>query len=92
MFFLKCASLRLNLVCLSLNLAHSPTLLKLRSRHYCYYRHPIAAKKKGSHKGCPLNSGAGKRSRTPDLRITNALLYQLSYAGNTSFSSLQRMA
>ena len=26
-------------------------------------------------------SGAGKRSRTPDLRITNALLYQLSYAG-----------
>ena len=25
--------------------------------------------------------GAGKRSRTPDLRITNALLYQLSYAG-----------
>ena len=27
--------------------------------------------------------GAGKRSRTPDLRITNALLYQLSYAGVT---------
>ena len=27
--------------------------------------------------------GAGKRSRTPDLRITNALLYQLSYAGPT---------
>lgn len=26
-------------------------------------------------------SGAGKRSRTPDLRITNALLYQLSYTG-----------
>ncbi len=26
--------------------------------------------------------GAGKRSRTPDLRITNALLYQLSYSGN----------
>ncbi len=25
--------------------------------------------------------GAGKRSRTSDLRITNALLYQLSYAG-----------
>jgi allantoin racemase len=25
--------------------------------------------------------GAGKRSRTPDLRITNALLYQLSYSG-----------
>ena len=26
--------------------------------------------------------GAEKRSRTPDLRITNALLYQLSYPGN----------
>ena len=29
-----------------------------------------------------LADGAGKRSRTPDLRITNALLYQLSYSGN----------
>ena len=27
-------------------------------------------------------SGAGEESRTPDLRITNALLYQLSYAGD----------
>ncbi|MEN9358021.1 MAG: hypothetical protein RL695_2192 [Pseudomonadota bacterium] len=27
------------------------------------------------------NSGAGEKSRTPDLRITNALLYQLSYTG-----------
>jgi hypothetical protein len=27
------------------------------------------------------NNGAGKRSRTSGLRITNALLYQLSYAG-----------
>jgi hypothetical protein len=25
--------------------------------------------------------GAGKRNRTPDLRITNALLYRLSYSG-----------
>jgi hypothetical protein len=25
--------------------------------------------------------GAGERSRTPDLRITNALLYLLSYTG-----------
>jgi hypothetical protein len=25
--------------------------------------------------------GAGDRNRTDDLRITNALLYQLSYAG-----------
>ena len=34
----------------------------------------------------PLDSqcdfiGAGEKSRTPDLRITNALLYQLSYTG-----------
>ena len=27
-------------------------------------------------------NGAGEESRTPDLRITNALLYQLSYTGN----------
>ena len=27
-------------------------------------------------------TGAGNRSRTCDLRITNALLYQLSYTGN----------
>ena len=27
------------------------------------------------------DSGAGDRSRTYDLRITNALLYQLSYTG-----------
>ena len=30
------------------------------------------------------NNGAGEKSRTPDLRITNALLYQLSYAGVAS--------
>ncbi len=28
--------------------------------------------------------GAGEKSRTPDLRITNALLYQLSYTGVAS--------
>jgi hypothetical protein len=27
--------------------------------------------------------GAGEESRTPDLRITNALLYQLSYTGGS---------
>lgn len=30
-------------------------------------------------------NGADERSRTPDLRITNALLYQLSYIGLTNF-------
>src|SRR5690606_17755782 len=53
----------------------------------------------GNKKGQPWaalsnNSGAGKRSRTPDLRITNALLYQLSYAGllraRCAFSSTPR--
>ena len=28
-------------------------------------------------------AGAGERNRTLDLRITNALLYRLSYTGNT---------
>ena len=28
-----------------------------------------------------IRNGADKRSRTSDLRITNALLYQLSYIG-----------
>jgi hypothetical protein len=28
-----------------------------------------------------MKLGAGKRNRTPDLRITNALLYRLSYSG-----------
>ena len=41
-----------------------------------------APSKRAARVGGPsTSSGAGKRSRTPDLRITNALLYQLSYAG-----------
>ena len=32
-------------------------------------------------KNAPSSVGAGDRSRTYDLRITNALLYQLSYTG-----------
>jgi hypothetical protein len=31
--------------------------------------------------------GAGEKSRTPDLRITNALLYQLSYTGMIAHGS-----
>ena len=31
--------------------------------------------------------GAGEKSRTPDLRITNALLYQLSYTGKAGHYS-----
>jgi hypothetical protein len=34
----------------------------------------------------PRNSGAGARTRTEDLLITNQLLYQLSYAGLTEGS------
>ncbi len=32
----------------------------------------------------PLLFGAGEETRTPDPRITNALLYQLSYTSRTS--------
>lgn len=32
-----------------------------------------------------VRSGAGERSRTLDLRITSALLYQLSYTGTGGF-------
>ncbi len=32
--------------------------------------------------------GAGNRSRTYDLRITNALLYQLSYSGNIQVAAV----
>jgi hypothetical protein len=42
--------------------------------------------KKGNPSGLPFLlqvNGAGDRSRTYDLRITNALLYQLSYTGET---------
>ncbi len=35
----------------------------------------------GNDQGEAETGGAGNRSRTYDLRITNALLYQLSYAG-----------
>ena len=43
---------------------------------------PVASKK-ANPEGLAflLATGAGERSRTPDLRITNALLYQLSYTG-----------
>ena len=40
-----------------------------------------ACRKKGPSRGQAFCIGAGEESRTPDLRITNALLYQLSYAG-----------
>ena len=33
--------------------------------------------------------GAGEKSRTPDLRITNALLYQLSYTGEPGILAKQ---
>ena len=35
-----------------------------------------------------VSTGAGEESRTPDLRITNALLYQLSYTGTASHYSV----
>ena len=38
-------------------------------------------KKRRSMSGVFFAAGAGDRNRTDDLRITNALLYQLSYTG-----------
>ena len=32
-------------------------------------------------------TGAGKRNRTPDLLITNELLYRLSYSGDDRYYS-----
>jgi hypothetical protein len=37
----------------------------------------------GANLPTPVLTGAGEKSRTPDLRITNALLYQLSYTGES---------
>ena len=53
----------------------------------CAPSHPFAPerrKEKGLGKRQALDPvGAGEESRTPDLRITNALLYQLSYTGES---------
>ena len=43
-------------------------------------------------RGLCLEDGAGNRSRTYDLRITNALLYQLSYAGDVHIARPGRKA
>ena len=37
-------------------------------------------------------TGAQEGNRTPDLRITSALLYRLSYLGRSSILSLERTA
>ena len=37
-----------------------------------------------AHSNQPFKSGAGKGTRTPDLLITNQLLYQLSYASSVN--------
>ena len=46
-------------------------------------REAVEKSKKPSHEDWAFfeSAGAGKRNRTPDLRITNALLYRLSYSG-----------
>jgi hypothetical protein len=47
-----------------------------------YADEPEKQKAQSQGLGFCLNlDGAGKRNRTPDLRITNALLYRLSYSG-----------
>ena len=39
-----------------------------------------------------LNVGAGEMNRTPDLLITNELLYRLSYTGNARDYSPDRIS
>ena len=70
----------------------SPTALATASPSHLGLRHnngiPLAPPRRlnqevqgpASCRPC-VRYGAGEKSRTPDLRITNALLYQLSYAG-----------
>ena len=41
----------------------------------------MSKQKRRSNERRFFTTGAGDRNRTDDLRITNALLYQLSYAG-----------
>jgi hypothetical protein len=53
-------------------------------RVLCGSRRP-RAKRDGPLLSAPdLKIGAGKRNRTSDLRVTNALLYQLSYSGKVN--------
>jgi hypothetical protein len=45
----------------------------------------VGTMKKPTPLGVGFSVGAGEESRTPDLRITNALLYQLSYTGKAHY-------
>ncbi len=47
------------------------------------------------HSGTPpysIHAGAGGRTRTPDLLITNQLLYQLSYTSTFSLLTIPNLA
>ena len=51
-----------------------------RHRQQIYSLSPLATREiPHMHLGRCLQAGAGRRTRTPDLLITNQLLYQLSY-------------
>ena len=50
-----------------------------RRRCQQIYSLPPLATREFPHLKCLLVGGAGRRIRTPDLLITNQLLYQLSY-------------
>ena len=54
---------------------------------------PDSIQQKGDDVETPRNQqwdGAGGRTRTPDLLITNQLLYQLSYTSVSAASAIQR--
>jgi hypothetical protein len=49
--------------------------------------HLARSKRRGETENHPALNGAWEEIRTPDLRITNALLYRLSYPGASSNST-----
>ncbi len=57
-----------------------------RSRRQQIYSLPPLATREFPH--IQLRCGAGRRTRTPDLLITNQLLYQLSYTSKLSSSPI----
>ena len=55
-----------------------------RHRQQIYSLSPLATREIPHIRfGVPGKAGAGRRTRTPDLLITNQLLYQLSYTSTT---------
>ncbi len=61
-----------------------PTLKRRQNRPGARVVWGFAQNKKPTQRGWLLLFGAGEMNRTPDLLITNELLYRLSYTGEAS--------